>query len=353
MTYFVMTDEARDRFAPIQRDRRTHADAVTLYTFLGQACARRMTDGERIDDLTIAGELPGWNRKQRRRASDALVKLGLWRSEGDQWAFVDWDEHQTTREQELARRQRGRDRKRDYRARCASKQQNASENDQFLERSGVYSIVGLNDAPPETIQESPNVPWDVPRDVPVPSASASPLSLFEREIRGEEELSVADAPARRPLIEAALPKPPKAEPAPKPNLKAELAELAQFFGDPALLEEARTACALSRRSGTMSDPVWAATLRKLRALGDPAPALGAMRIFVDSYADGDKNERYMLVVAQNIAKRGPGGVPGMRKAMPTGRVYAGVSDEEYQQGEDMVAGWARAIAERDARKAAS
>lgn len=69
-----------------------------------------------------------------------------------------------------------------------------------------------------------------------------------------------------------------------------------------LAAEARDAVALSRRNGKIADSVWLRTLKKLDAY--PAEAsVQAMRTFVERYADGEKNEQYLIGIARGNASR--------------------------------------------------
>ena len=68
-----------------------------------------------------------------------------------------------------------------------------------------------------------------------------------------------------------------------------------------LVTDCRTSCALSRRSGKMSDSVWLQVLTKLSK--HPVISVeNAMRVFSDKYADGEKDERYLLGIVRGNAK---------------------------------------------------
>lgn len=93
-----------------------------------------------------------------------------------------------------------------------------------------------------------------------------------------------------------------------------LAELESAY--PAdIVAETRQACANSRRSGRMTDSVWLAVLQKLAKL-PPADVVDAMRIFVDKYADGERDERYLLGIARRLAKGRPTHTPQTLPAAP-------------------------------------
>lgn len=93
-------------------------------------------------------------------------------------------------------------------------------------------------------------------------------------------------------------KTPPSPPAPAPGERIRELE-ARYPAE--LATEARQACALARRNGRMSDGRWLATLERLAKL--PAPdVIDAMRMFVERYADGAKDERYLEGIARNAAR---------------------------------------------------
>jgi hypothetical protein len=69
-----------------------------------------------------------------------------------------------------------------------------------------------------------------------------------------------------------------------------------------LCAEAREACALSRRGGKLADSVWLKLLRQLDAHPVERVAEG-MRTFAERYADGEKDERYLLGIVRKGAKQ--------------------------------------------------
>jgi hypothetical protein len=84
---------------------------------------------------------------------------------------------------------------------------------------------------------------------------------------------------------------------------------------PGLCSEARDGCALSRRNGRMADSVWLLTLRKLSAF-PVAVSTGAMRVFVEKHADGDKGEAYLVAIARREASSGRSGARKASVATP-------------------------------------
>lgn len=88
-----------------------------------------------------------------------------------------------------------------------------------------------------------------------------------------------------------------------------------------LVTETRDGCALARRNAKMSDGRWLATLERLDKL--PADAvIEAMRTFVDRYADGERDERYLEGIARRVAKDGPRTLNGLpaRGALPPAKI---------------------------------
>lgn len=90
------------------------------------------------------------------------------------------------------------------------------------------------------------------------------------------------------------------EEAPGTGVRVRVAELEQRYA-PHLVVEARAACALSRRNGTMADTVWLTTLEKLAKAPIEAVERG-FRIFAERHADGQKDERYLLGIVRGELK---------------------------------------------------
>jgi len=70
----------------------------------------------------------------------------------------------------------------------------------------------------------------------------------------------------------------------------------------AAVADARAACARSRKTGKMADSVWLATLQKLDAYAAEY-VVSALRTFADRYADGSKDENYLVGIARNESDR--------------------------------------------------
>jgi hypothetical protein len=85
-------------------------------------------------------------------------------------------------------------------------------------------------------------------------------------------------------------------------LKTEIAQLEARYADDALVRETRAACALSRRNGKMSDAVWLRTLQRLSAFRQQS-VIGAMREFVEKWADGSRAESYLIAIAKSAHDR--------------------------------------------------
>ena len=85
--------------------------ALAVWLLAGNASARALTDGAvsvAMLNRTCSAIAPA----TRRRAADALVRVGLWEERADGWAFKDWLEHQPSREQVLAERAAAKERQR-------------------------------------------------------------------------------------------------------------------------------------------------------------------------------------------------------------------------------------------------
>jgi hypothetical protein len=143
---------------------------------------------------------------------------------------------------------------------------------------------------------------------------------WERNGRSHESVPVADATPLATDQEQGSPAKPPVSPA------EALSELEARYPTP-LVSEARGACALSRRNGKMSDSVWLATLQALSA--HPADAVErSMRLFVERYADGEKDERYLLGIVRKDVKP---------RALSPGRVApsAGTTGKDFEDEEDL------------------
>lgn len=86
-----------------------------------------------------------------------------------------------------------------------------------------------------------------------------------------------------------------------PSIGAQIGAIEAVLGRE-LCQEARDACALSRRTGEMADSVWLRTLKLLTGFG-AGHAQHAMRVFSEKHADGEKNEHYLVAIARNESKR--------------------------------------------------
>lgn len=95
------------------------------------------------------------------------------------------------------------------------------------------------------------------------------------------------------------------------SVGVEIATLESSYA-PGVASRARAACAKSRRSGQMSDRVWLAVLRQL-ATRTVEDATHAMTEFAERYADGDRDERYMLAIRR---RNGSNGEHEMRPPAP-------------------------------------
>lgn len=109
----------------------------------------------------------------------------------------------------------------------------------------------------------------------------------------------------------------------------QLVELSARY-DAKLAADARAACAMSRRGGHMQDSVWANVLRTC-ASHPVASVESAMRIFVERYSDGEKDERYLLGIVRGEVRA--------RRAAPGARLppTSAASADAWEHIEDELA----------------
>lgn len=160
MTYFLLHDELELALEPLEQDVCLHALATTAYTSLGHASAKRCLDGA-VPTWLIAKRLPTWKPELVERATKALVSVGLWEAREDGYAFVDWDLHQFTKEQEQARK--------------------AKQNERQRRRRAKPALL-------ENIAENENVTRDVARDVTPPLAFPFSSPFLSQNSPSENEL---------------------------------------------------------------------------------------------------------------------------------------------------------------------
>ena len=83
--------------------------AIGLWPMTASYAGRQQTDGVVSADY-VHSLLPA--RRQRERATEALVDAGLWLPNGAGWQFHDWTEYNPTRAQTDERKRVDRERKR-------------------------------------------------------------------------------------------------------------------------------------------------------------------------------------------------------------------------------------------------
>lgn len=89
--------------------------ALCVWLLCGNAAARALTDGA-VSEAMLSRACSALSPTMRRKAVEALVRVGLWEVREDGWAFKDWLDHQPSREQVLAKREAERARQNRHRA---------------------------------------------------------------------------------------------------------------------------------------------------------------------------------------------------------------------------------------------
>lgn len=89
--------------------------ALCVWLLCGNASGRALTDGV-VSEAMLARSCSALSPAARRKAADALVRVGLWEKRSDGWAFHDWLDHQPSRAVVRAEREQARERQRKHRA---------------------------------------------------------------------------------------------------------------------------------------------------------------------------------------------------------------------------------------------
>lgn len=134
---------------------------------------------------------------------------------------------------------------------------------------------------------------------PAESLNSAPGEV-DKEVEEEEEVEVKSVLTDTPASPA---KPDE------PTVGEQIRELESAY--PAdLVADAREAVGLCRRNGKVADSVWLKTLERLAKLPSDA-STRAMQTYVARYADGERDERYLVGIARREAKgrRGPVQMP--------------------------------------------
>jgi len=92
--------------------------ALCVWLLCGNASARALTDGV-VTEAMLARSCSALSQTMRRKAVAALVRVGLWESHPEGWAFKDWLDHQPSRDVVVAEREKARERQRKHRAESA------------------------------------------------------------------------------------------------------------------------------------------------------------------------------------------------------------------------------------------
>ncbi|AKF06065.1 hypothetical protein [Sandaracinus amylolyticus] len=122
MTWFKVDDGFTDHPKVDALLEGKHAEvALALWTLAGCWCAKQLTDG-----FVPAGRIRRFGLKSPDAAAAELVRVGLWVVVPEGFQFHQWTEHQPSREDVLAERDRKARNKRDSRARKRGDQPSAS-----------------------------------------------------------------------------------------------------------------------------------------------------------------------------------------------------------------------------------
>lgn len=113
MPWFKVDDGFHEhaKVEALEVDPLEHAVAIAAWTLLGTACARRLTDGV-VTRAVLAKVLVSWPERQRLRAANALVRVGLWDAHEDGWRFHDWHDRNPSRDDVVREREAAAERKR-------------------------------------------------------------------------------------------------------------------------------------------------------------------------------------------------------------------------------------------------
>jgi hypothetical protein len=226
-------------------------DAIALWAIAGSWCGQKLTDGH-VPHAFVRRS--GFDK----RAAAELVRVRLWHEEEAGFVFHEWAENgnktkaAVEAEREATRRRVGEHRK-------VKRPGNTVTPSSVTDEHTRYTEGGNADVP------------DLVKDQGSGSASEDP------------------DPVGNPISAATEP------------LGPQIAALEATLGVE-LCRDAREGCELSRRNGKMADSVWHRTLQALHKVGvDHAQA--AIRVFVERYADGSRDERYLVGIARNEATR--------------------------------------------------
>lgn len=271
-------------------------EAIGLWTLAQSWCNSELTDGH--VPAFVIHQLGGWKKK----SAELLVAVGLWVNDEGGYKFNGWSERNQTKQQVIDKREKTAKKVREWRESQGLPTEKKESGNQVTDGLPTDPKLAGNPAP-------------VPVPVPVP-------------IQKEEE--------ETPKASSVAPAEPTG-----PSDAVRILELESRY--PAgIASEARKACAMSRRSGKMVDSLWLAQLEAMSK--HPADTVArSMRTFVDRYADGEKDERYLLGIVRGEAKA-PSGRPGSangNNGRPQRARATGAADFENEPDlAEQMKGWA-------------
>jgi len=153
-----------------------HALAVAAWTLLGADCMKksRRTDGF-VSDGRLTKVLP-WPEGLRKRASDALVRCGLWKRVEGGFQYHDWADYQPSREEIDRDRKASTERQRRWREKQRARrmiEDSARVDALVTQRDNTNHVTRDVDA---RVTSTVTHPVDPPPSRPVPSS----LTTFEK-----------------------------------------------------------------------------------------------------------------------------------------------------------------------------
>ncbi len=213
MSCFCLRDETRDRFADLRSEPRVYAEAFTLYGLCGQAAARLMSDGF-VSKVDIASECAFMSPLQRKRATAALVRIGVWEAVGEGYQFTHWAGEQMSAEKERSRRDAWKERKARQRERERERRGFPSHSasipsariDAHSATQKPQNVNGFRKTTPDVTRDVTAGVTPPPLPLPLPLPPAAPYG--------------SGSPSESPAASAGADPKPKPKPKPKPPKKA-------------------------------------------------------------------------------------------------------------------------------------
>ena len=335
----------------------------------GLAYCNSQHSGGAIVERELAVMTPyAWSMRKLLKLAAKLVEVGLWEVTESGWQVHDYDEYQGEACREAAaRRKRSRTgglTDQSERRRQLARERKARQRDRersapvTLSRVTSRSVTAAVTPDPrartyESVACAPTHPGPGPGPVPnsdpeknihLALAPAAPPRLLSRPAGAAQHVSapraavpdprqLALSPFTAPRLEAAPAAPPAIPPPPAPgqptasdrptvaDRTARIAELEARYELPALLEDVKAGCALTRRTARIADSVWLRTLERLEK-HDREAVVRAMRIYTDRYADGERGEQYLLGIVRGEERGRRSPVTAARGARPALRSHA-------------------------------